>query len=212
MRRIEHIFSRWKSFRRDKRGAVLVEFAVSLALFLLLTFGLVDYGRMGFNYVMAEKAVQIAARVAAVRPPVCPGVPQTNAVNAGNANPPRFGTKCNAVANTCAAPAAAVCVGSAANATSAEIWGRIQPLLPPNATIANIQFRYEFDVNLGFLGGPYIPMVTAEITNLNFTFATPLGALAPLAGGNGQGLGGVVPFPTISASMPGEDLALGTAG
>lgn len=207
-----HISRYLKSFRASTGGAVLVEFAVSLALFLFLTFGLIDYGRMGFNYVMAEKAVQIAARVASVRPPVCAGVPQTNVVNAGNPAPPRFGTKCNAVASACAAPAAAVCVGTAANPTAAEIWGRIQPLMPPNATIANIQFRYDFDNNLGFLGGPYIPMVTAEITNLNFTFATPLGALAPLAGGNGQGLGGVVPFPAISTSMPGEDLALGTAG
>ena len=50
---------------RDNNGATLVEFAVVLALFLLIFFGLIDFGRLAFNYVTAEKAMQVASRVAA---------------------------------------------------------------------------------------------------------------------------------------------------
>jgi hypothetical protein len=74
-----------------------------------------------------------------------------------------------------------------------------------------MRFQYDFDPNLGFLGGPYVPRVTVELQNLNFTFATPLSGLAALAGG-GQGPGATLTFPTMSTSLPGEDLALGDQG
>jgi hypothetical protein len=86
--------------------------------------------------------------------------------------------------------------------------------LPTSATIADIRFTYSSDLNLGFLGGPYIPIVTVELQNIDFEFISPLGGLMALASGSGDSSGwsATIPFPAMSTSIPGEDLAIGTAG
>ena len=202
-------------FNRDDSGATLVEFAVVLALFLLIFIGLIDFGRLAFNYVAAEKAMQVAARVAAVRPAACAGVAavhQRATVPIGQ-TPPKYGTSCNAASNICVNPGTVSCAGSAGNATAQEVWTLVSGALPVNATIANLRFSYSYDSNLGFLGGPYVPVVTVELRNLNFQFTSPLGALAVMAGGSvSSTLGTTIPFPSMSASMPGEDLAMGNSG
>jgi len=44
-----------RKFARDMGGTTLVELAIVLPIFLLIFFGLIDFGRMGAEYVMAEK-------------------------------------------------------------------------------------------------------------------------------------------------------------
>ncbi|MBV1867311.1 MAG: pilus assembly protein [Marinosulfonomonas sp.] len=203
-----------RQFARDMHGTTLVELAIVLPIFLLIFFGLIDFGRMGAEYVMAEKAMQRAARIAAVRPPACADVP--TAISRGtvppNTVPPRFGTLCSAGANICAAPAPITCTGNAADPTTSEIWASISGIMPTTSTPANLSFTYEYDPALGFLGGPYVPVITVEIQNLNFQFTSPLGGLATLAGATGNNLPGTLQFPTMSVSLPAEDLALGNNG
>jgi len=200
---------------RDESGATLVEFGIVLAVFLLLFFGLIDFGRLGFHYVHTEKAMQIAARVSAVRPPACPGVPEVHVRGtvAPGTLPPKFGTSCGSGATVCTNPGTITCSGSAANPTANEIWTLISGALPNDAGIDNLRFSYSYDNNLGFLGGPYVPVVTVEVQNLNFQFLSPLGALVGLAGGAANpGLGADIPFPPMSVSLPAEDLAMGNDG
>lgn len=218
MSRHSNISSVLSRFRKDEQGATLVEFGMVIALFLFIFFGLIDFGRLAFHWVVAERAMSMAARVAAVRPPVCPGVPNTN--GAGGLVPPaRFGSLCSNAAGTCATPAAAslTCTGNLTNATSVEIWNMVAGALPSTtsaaASPANIQYTYSFDPNLGFLGGPYIPIVTVELNNLQFEFISAVGGLASIAGyASGTTAFGTIPFPSMSVSIPGEDLALGTNG
>lgn len=200
---------------RDDSGATLVELAILLPVFLLLFFGLIDFGRMGAEYVMADKATQLAARLAAVRPAACAGVPDTNLRGTVPVNtvPPRFGTACSAGATICTNPGTVTCTGNVANPTVAEVWAATSALMPTSATPANLRFSYSFDPKLGFLGGPYVPIVTVEIQNLNFQFATPLSGLAALAGAGGAPTPGpTLPFPPMSVSLPAEDLAQGNNG
>ena len=215
MSRRRGIFRPMRKLARDESGATLVEFGLTISMFLLIMFGLIDFGRLAFNWVVAERAVSVAARVSAVRPPVCAGVPLTHArgpVPIGTV-PPRFGTSCSAGANICVNVGTITCSGVGTSTTATEIWGIVQGALPQSATIANLRFAYAFDQNLGFLGGPYVPMITVELQNLNFTFVSPLSTLVGLTGGIAPaGLGAVMPFPPMSVSLPGEDLALGTAG
>ena len=206
------IIRRWRAFRACEDGTTLTELAVALALFLLLLLGLLDFGRLAFHHVTAEKAMQIAARVAAVRPAACTGVPQIH-VRGDAAPPARFGTSCGAGTGICAAAAEASCLGAATNATAAEIWGLVGSGLPHGTTIANLRFRYASDPNLGFLGGPYTPVVTVELEDVTFQFVSPLGTLVGLTGATPpNGLGGTIDFPAMSVSLPAEDLALGTNG
>ncbi len=201
-------------FAQDESGSTLVEFAIVMPIFLLIFLGLIDFGRLGFEYVMANKAMQMAARIAVARPPACAGVPQINArgaVPVGSV-PPYFGTNCRAGATVCAAPATVTCAGNVTNATVAEIWTTLSPLMPAGSQASNLQFSYAYNRDLGFLGGPYVPMVTVQIQNLNFRFVMPLGQLGALAGSTGTRPPGTLPFPPLSVSLPAEDLALGEAG
>ena len=89
----------------------------------------------------------------------------------------------------------------------------MQGALPVSADISNLSFSYAYDSNLGFLGGPYVPVVTVGLQNVDFEFLTPLGGLVALTGATADpALAATVPFPPMSVSLPGEDLALGSNG
>lgn len=210
--RLAAMRARLRRFRDAEEGAFIVEYAMALMFFLLLFFALLDFARMAFHYVTANRAMHVAARVAAVRPPACAGVPATNLRGpvSPSTTPPRFGTRCNAGANVCANTGTIACAGDAGNTTSAEIWALVQGTLPNDATIANLRFAYTYDSNMGFLGGPYTPIVTVELQNVDFDFITPLAAFVRLTNGTANSnLGASVTFPSMSVSMPGEDLSHG---
>lgn len=225
----------------DETGASLIEYSVVISLFLLVFFAILDFGRLGFNWVMTEKAMQRAARIAVVRPPVCTGVPNTHALSTTTTGA-RFGTLCraggcqppNPVSRSCVLGTAAFDCSNVTN-TAGEIWCTLEPILPSNAVPQNIWVRYTYDTNLGFAGGPYTPMVEvgvatadhiasgatpiANAQQLTFEFLTPIPGLAALAGGAtvpninqpSTGLPNIA-FPDLSVSMPGEDLNNGVNG
>lgn len=198
-------------FVREETGAAMVEFAMVVGVFFLLVFQIMDFGMFTSNNLMAEKSTQIAARIATVRPAACAGVPDRYA--RGTATPaPRFGTSCGAVPNACAMPATVSCTGSATNATATEIWTRIGPTLPGGTSISDLRFTYAADPNLGYLGGPYVPQVSVELTLPAFSLSFPIGALANVAGGGTGGFSGSPRYRAFSVTMPAEDLAAGTNG
>ncbi len=228
----------FSAFGRREDGASLVEYAIVISLFLLVFFAILDFGRLGFNWVMTEKAMQRAVRIAVVRPPVCAGVPETQDRASSSV---KFGSLCRAGGCLAPSPAVRQCVLSATDITPAqcataggntakEIWCILQPILPSNATPRSIRLTYSYDPNLGFAGGPYVPMVeVGVVTNadtgiansvqLCFDFITPIPGLAALVGGAANINEAVcpnaltsIPFPDMSVSMPGEDLNQGNAG
>lgn len=206
---IQHML---RGFGRDQSGGVLVEFAMVLSLFLLLFFGLIDFARIGFSYVMANKATERAVRIAVVRGSACGVLPVTNDRGDLNAETEavNFGQPCSAADGLCFAAATVTCTGNAANETASEIWSEVSALMPNNASIENLQFSYRFDEQLGYLGGPYTPVVTVDVVDLTFEFVSPLGSLAVLAGASGASiLGEDLVFPSMSASLPAEDLQQG---
>lgn len=227
------------SFLRREEGASLIEYTIVISLFLLLFFAILDFGRLGFNWVMTEKAMQRAARIAIARPPVCGGVPETHRRGANTAV--TYGTMCRDAAGACAVEPERACVlddsdldcGVPDGTTQQEIWCVLQPILPENAGPQNIWLSYRRDPNLGFLGGPYTPIVEvgvvtrahvdaglADAVELRFSFITPLPGFAALAAGavpgniTDSGADGQadIPFPDLSVSMPAEDLSQGNSG
>jgi Flp pilus assembly protein TadG len=201
------------TFLRDEAGATLVEFAVVISLFLFVFFGLIDFGRLAYHVVMSERSMHAAARVAIVRPPVCAGVPQVVSLSSSAPASTDYGTSC-AIGGICESPGTITCLGDADNATAAEIWSQVQPTLPGDTDITNLRFTYSYDARLSFLGGPYVPVVTVELEDVNFVFVTPLAALARmiLASPGGSSLGPVISMPGMSVSLPGEDLSQGENG
>jgi hypothetical protein len=199
--------------RRDEAGATLVEFGIVLSLFLLIFFGLVDFGRLAYHDVIAERGLHAAARVAAVRPPACAAVPEYLSRDPAAPDSVQYGTSCNAGGAICQDPGTISCDGNAANPTAAEIWALVGPTLPPGASISNLRFSYAYDPNLGFLGGPYVPVVTLRLQDVGFQFVTPLAGLAVLSGATpGSALDGSMTLPSHSVSLPAEDMAQGENG
>lgn len=202
-------YGTFDDFRKDDDGATLVEFSVVLGIFLFLIFGIIDFGRLGFSNVLAEKATEAAVRMAVVRPVICDGVPVINRrglIGTLSLDLPN-GSRCTERENLCVTPATVSCVGSSTQAQAAEIWAQVRGLMPVNANIENLQFSYAYDKNLNRVGARYAPIVTVEIVNLDFDFISPLGALARLAGASGESdLGQSFAFPAMSASLPAEDL------
>jgi hypothetical protein len=206
---VQRLWAEVARFRADQAGATLVEFAMVFGVFIFLLFGVIDFGRLGFSYVMATKATETAVRMAVVRPPVCAGLPVANLRGTllGLTAALKFGTACNSAEGLCAQVATKSCSGSAQSPTAVEIWSQINALMPSNARIDNLEFSYRFDSNLGFLGGAYRPVVTVEIKDLAFEYISPLGALAAAAGAATEDkLGQSFSFPSMSASLPAEDL------
>ncbi len=204
---------RWPSrFHQDEGGAVLVEFAVVLPLFLVLLFTIVDFGLVYFRWILAEKATHIAARLAVVRPPICAGVPTFNDRTAGIPKISPFGTSCTAsFFDLCTDPGDVTCTGNTAVGDGFDdIFGLIDPLLPAAVQPDNVRFTYSF-ADLGFLGGPYVPLVTVDLVgDIEVPFITPLGPLLQAFYG-GTGLDNPS-MPSMRATLPAEDLIEGGPG
>lgn len=192
---------------RDERGGPLAEFALVIGLLFVVGIFIFEITRFSMRAAMAEYATQLAVRIAAVRPPICPGVPDFNERAGGSTA--RFGTMCSDPSAPCAAVATQTCAGTAGNPVVDEIFGTIRPLLPVGATPADLQFQYE-STGLGFLGGPYVPMTSVSLQNLQHDFILPLGQLFGPWGGVGGS--GTVALGPLTATMPGEDLNVGTGG
>lgn len=195
-------------FLRDRRGGPLAEFALVVGLLFVVAIFVFEISRFFMQTAMAEYATHLAVRIAAVRPAICPGVPEINERATGSSA--RFGTMCSDSSEPCTVAATQTCAGAAGNPVVDEIFGMIQPLLPSGATPTNLQFQYD-PTNLGFLGGPYIPMTSVSLQNLEHQFILPLGQLLAV-GGDGGGGDDTVPLGPMTATMPGEDLNTGTAG
>lgn len=203
-----------RRFLRNDTGAGLVEFSLVILLFLFLLFAIIDFGRLGAATVSANKATQIAARTAVVSPYAClpAGARPEYVRGSSTANYP-FGTSCTYEGDSdICAPSVVTpltCQGATTNATAQAIYTAVLPLLPPGTEIENLRFTYAFDPNLGFLGGPYVPMVSVELTDVDFTFVSPLGRIAGVLTGTTSTLGADIRLPGMRVSMPGEALAGG---
>ncbi len=213
MKTMLHILRR---FSHNERGTALVELGIVIPMFLLVIFAIVEYGRLYWSVTTAQKAMHIASRMATVGPPLCGALPTSHELASGAATNTKFGTLCRPIPSTsnsvCAVPTLPVpCSLDTSTPYGNRIWSSIRPLLPPNASVNNVQFTYSHDTRLGFLGGPYTPVVTAEIQNLQFDFVLPIGALAALASGNPSTSPTSITIPSMSTSVPGEDLAAGAA-
>ncbi len=204
--------ARLREFRRDSSGSVLVEFAIVLPLFLILLFAIIDFGQIYLHWILAEKATHLAVRLAVVRPPLCAGVPTFNdrASTASLVLP--FGSSCAADSGLCADPDPITCSGATAISDGFDdIIGRVGSFLPAGIQAEDIQLTYS-SAKLGFLGGPYVPMVSVELNDdVEVPFITPLGPLLQAFYGGGPGLDNPS-MPTMRATLPAEDLIEGGPG
>ncbi len=192
---------------RNERGAVMVEFTIVASLLLLLTFGVVEFGYLFWQFNSAEKATQLGVRKAVVTSPVATEL-VTKDCGSGSVSP---GTLCSAAGATsfgtitCTGSAGGSCTGG--YTFDATAFGNILSLMQavfPLIQQQNVTVTYTF-VGLGFAGRPGnvagnfgpVPAVTVALQNMTFTFF----GLQGISGFN------TLTLPDFRATLSGEDLS-----
>jgi len=198
---------------RDQSGTTMIEFSIVMVLFFMLTFGLVEFGYLLFQWNSASKAAQLGARIAAVSDPVWQQLPTvTDSGTPGGSWTQNYNVTCGGPTASCTGSAPVAMTYLAANMQRlifgrggdttcgtvptgqgpgmCDIFGRITP--------ANVLVNYR-NTGLGFAGRPGgpVPTITVTLTGLTFQFFA-LGALLNF---------GDLPMPEFKVTMTGEDLS-----
>lgn len=184
---------RFRKFRANESGATLVEHTLVFMLLMLLTFGLIEFGVVLYQYNAAETATAVGARFAATRGPMVSGLSDCGVTTSASA-----GTWCRNVTGsdtwsvTCNASApSGACQGTALTALVTEM-----RRFAPNIEAQNVQVVLR-GAGLGFVGrGSPVPMVTVRLTGMQYDFI----ALDDLLGF------GTLTMPGFDATVVGEDL------
>jgi Flp pilus assembly protein TadG len=194
---------RSRIFARDDEGATLVEFSLIAPLLFMLTFGIVYFGAVFYQYQALNAATAMGARIAATRGPVITGVPDCGVGVTATA-----GAYCStAAASKTWAPVK--CTGSSATPTSTgsvsglacnttlmtRILTEMQKAYPPLA-ISNVNVSYG-PSGLGFQGlGKPVPTVTVSVTGVPASFIVI----------SAFGLNSIT-LPPFTTTLPAEDLS-----
>ena len=180
-------------FRRSRSGAVLIEHTLVFMLLMVLTFGLIEFGLVLYQYNTAETATSAGARFIATRGPVITGISDCGVATSATA-----GTRCSDVAGasgwtlTCdASSPSGACQAGVLNELVAEM-----QRYSPNIEAQNVQVVLR-GAGLGFVGrGTPVPMVTVRLTGMTYEFI----AIDALLGF------GPLSMPGFDAALVGEDL------
>jgi hypothetical protein len=173
-----------RSFRRDARGASMVEFSIIAFLFFVLIGGLVDFMVGFYQWNAASKALQQGARLASVSDPVDSRLKNWNGLGPGivPGDPfPAFTRVCSGKTRTCSGsdrydpdamdtivygrggPSTCGLVGADRTPAMCDVFRRIRP--------DHVTITYQ-QTGLGFAGRPGgpVPTITVELTGLTFDF------------------------------------------
>ncbi len=182
-----------RRFRKDASGAVLIEHTLVFVMLMVLTFGLIEFGLVLYQYNAAETATSVGARFIATRGPMATGIADCGVTTNASA-----GTPCSSVSGssswsvTCNASApAAECDAGVLNEMVAQM-----QLFAPNVEAQNVQVILR-GAGLGFVGrGAPVPMVTVRLTGMTYDYI----AIDELLGF------GTLVMPGFDATLVGEDI------
>ncbi|MBL4800517.1 MAG: pilus assembly protein [Emcibacter sp.] len=184
-------------FFQNRQGGTAVEFALVASLFLALLFGILDFGRLFFDWNKAAKATELGVRMAIVSDMVAVGLQDydglivaggnglpvpVSAINGGQPVICKSGGNCNGYGFD--------------QAGFDKILTRMQGVYP-QIQAENLVVEYHH-IGFGFSGNPYgsdiSPNVTVRLENMQFNFLFPgLQTLATLT------------MPELKATLTGED-------
>lgn len=201
----------WRRLRRDDRGATLVEFTVVMGLLFAITFGIVEFALVLWEYNSAEKATHAGVRYAVESDPAASAFADFSGIDAGfeagqDLDLSEIGaftivcddSGCNAApGDNCTNAGTDFCTYD--SAAFDQIVCRIRGVYP-QVQADQVEIDYSH-VGFGFAGRPggdLVPNVTVRLQGLTYDFVT-MGALT--AGALQQ-----IDMPPFTATLTGEDL------
>lgn len=161
---------------KDKRASSAAEFALVLPLLLLFLFGIIDVGRLMWEWNKAEKATQAGVRVAVVTdlvPSALTAYKFTGVTQGAPVPTSEFpGVYCTGTSSaaTCTCKATCAFATTAQSAAFNRIVTRMSQI-DPRISHANVRIDYD-NSGIGFAGNPYgpdvSPLVTVRLTGMTF--------------------------------------------
>jgi hypothetical protein len=199
----------WRRLIGSEGGYASVGFVVIAPAFLLLFFLVIEVAGAFFWWKTAEKATQLGARVAIVRDPVATGVPAINPRR--NSATAVYGLACGHSSDPCDFDAEDtwVCEGGGAGCNGAAfelVVAEMRRVFGGGFQNENVRITYRY-VELGFVGGPFVPTVTVTLSGVPFGLF-----LGILSGLGGDGARALATLPDISTTLTAEDLTTAGAG
>ena len=191
---------------RCNSGSTAAEFALTLPLLLIFIFGIIDAGRLAYEYNRTEKATQVGARVAVVTNSFPSGLVSEDYVSKvvggvtltqGDRIPATAlgDLKCTRTTCTCATAPCPSTVGTIDTTTFDNVLLPRMQYMNPRIKAANVELHYTGS-GLGYAGDPngmqIAPIVTVKLTGMTFTPITTF-------------LFASVPLPSFSTSLTAED-------
>ena len=190
-----------RTARKDESGAVLIEFTVTVFVFLVILFGLIEFSLAFYQWNAATKAVQFGARYAAISDPVLEELPDIDglaAASPGDAYAGSYDVVCD---GSLATPACS-CVGTEFPASLTYVTAAMNNIVTamqrayPNITSKNVKVSYTY-TRLGYAGRPGgpVPTITVSLTGVKFNFIL-LSFMLPNS----------INMPGLATTVTGEDL------
>ena len=191
---------------RCNSGSTAAEFALTLPLLLIFILGIIDAGRLAWEYNRTEKATQVGARVAVVTNSFPSGLVSENYVSKtvggvtltqGDRIPAAAlgDLKCTRTACTCVTAPCPTTIGTLDTTTFDNVLLPRMRYMNPRIAAANVELHYTGS-GLGYAGDPngmqIAPIVTVQVTGMTFTPITTF-------------LFATMTLPNISTSLTAED-------
>jgi len=143
-----------RRFARDEEGAFIIEFGITFPVLILLSFGLLEFSLVVFDYQRAAEATRRGVRLAIIQEPI-----------------PNTANLLQDAVITCTAPGGTVqCTGGSPSANADALWAALLDEMQkayPTLTNANVVVTFEgTDVgSSGDIGGVF-PLVTLQLTGV----------------------------------------------
>jgi hypothetical protein len=191
---------------RCNSGSTAAEFALTLPLLLIFILGIIDAGRLAWEYNRTEKATQVGARVAVVTNSFPSGLVSEDYVSKvvggvtltqGDRIPATAlgDLTCTRTACTCATAPCPSTLGTIDTTTFDTVLLPRMQYMNPRIKAANVELHYTGS-GLGYAGDPngmqIAPIVTVKLTGMTFTPITTF-------------LFASVNLPDFSTSLTAED-------
>jgi hypothetical protein len=143
-----------KRFARDESGAFIIEFGITFPVLILLSFGLLEFSLVVFDYQRAAEATRRGVRLAIIQEPI-----------------PNTANLLIDEVIVCTAPSGTVqCTGGSPGAAADTLWAALLAEMQeayPTLTNANIVVTFEgTDVGSSEEIGGVFPLVTLQLTGV----------------------------------------------